>query len=166
MFYLLGGLAALGLVTISVVCNPTNSPDTGAELTPTYLGDAERQRAMELERLQHYLHDVPRIKREAIEALAQKHMSLLEVAALFRRIHAFNPGYTIHLTVLFPNCSDTERHCRGVIHYIGNLFEDSPGTPELIRRLEEELNGYLQRGLPPLPDDPPTPSAAAEAPHG
>jgi hypothetical protein len=165
MLYLLGGLAALGLVTTGVVCNPANRPDTGAELAPVYLDDAERQRAENLERVRRSLAEVPRIKREAIDALAHGRMSLLEVAGLFRRIHSFNPGYAMHLSILFPNCSDTERHCRGVIHYIGNLFEDSPETPALVGRLEEELKGYLQRGLPPWPDDSPTAPTAVEARH-
>jgi hypothetical protein len=165
MFYLLGGLAGLGLVTTSVVCNPANRPDAGADLAPVYLDDAERQRAEDLERLRRYLIGVPRLKREAIDALAQGRMNLLQAAAIFRRIHAVDPGYTIHLSVLFPNCSDTERHCRGVIHYIGNLLEDSPDTPALISRLEQELKGYLERGLPPLPDESPTAPTVVEARH-
>ena len=165
MLYLLGGVAALGLVTAGVVCHPGNRPDTGTELNPVYLDDAERQRAEDLERLRRYLIGVPRLKREAINALTEGRMNLLQVAAAFRRIHAVDPGYGIHLSILFPNCSDTERHCRGVIHYIGNLLENSPETAALIARLDAELNEYLARGLPPLTVNSPIPPTGVEAQH-
>jgi hypothetical protein len=161
--YILCGVGALGLLTAGVIyLRSETTPDAQGNRPPVTFDDPERRRFEELEVHREYLANLPPLKHQAVEAMLERRLSLLEAAAMFRKIHENNPGYLAHLRILFPNGSDTERYCRGVILYVSNRLDGKPEGAALVAQLEAELEFYLQRGLPP--DEPlPLPTRAAPA---
>jgi hypothetical protein len=81
-------------------------------------------------------------KQQAVVAVIDGRMSLLEAAARFRA--AQQP----------PVPADGETLCRSVIGWVELALRDCPERAELVtRRLEQELQGYLDRfGRLPSPE--------------
>jgi hypothetical protein len=151
--YALGGLSAFSIVAAGAMwLGPQDGTDAPARQEVLFVDDAEHRRADELEWTKNYLLQVDAVKYQAVEDLLQRRLTLLEAAAMFRNLHEDNAGYITQLQVIYPNCSDTERYCRGVIVYVCNRLEGKAEGTDLTARLEGELASYLRLGLPSLPD--------------
>jgi hypothetical protein len=80
------------------------------------------------------------LKQQAVVAVIDGRISLWEAAARFRSAQ--------------PAPADAEALCRSVIGWVGLALSDRPERAELVtRRLEQELQGYLDRfGRLPSPE--------------
>jgi|SRR5262245_13212648 len=110
----------------------------------------EEERVRTLRRVQ--------VRRDVVAAVITGRMTLLQAAGAFRELNRGSPSsYWGAFGHLYPGASDEERHCRQVIAYVRTELEEYPGGEnEVVRRLEAELRGHLERGKLHLPEPPRT----------
>ena len=110
----------------------------------------EEERVRTLRRVQ--------VRRDVVAAVMTGRMTLLQAASAFRELNRRSPSsYWGAFGHLYPGASDEERHCRQVIAYVHTELEEYPGGEnEVVRRLEAELRGHLERGRLHLPEPPRT----------
>jgi hypothetical protein len=101
-------------------------------------------------------------KEEAVQELLAGHRTLLEAAARFRELDAWEPRvrWDAHPEV-YAGGTEAERYCRAALFWANTVVIGGPnGDPataaEAVRRLREELEGHRLCGtleLPPGPDN-------------
>jgi hypothetical protein len=132
---------------------------------------AERRREERLDRAREAVQVRLRAKAVIARDVTEGRLTLQEAAARMRDLDRRTPGFQWEMFRLqHPSATDEERHCREVIGHIrSNIPLGPPLTEELVRRLEAELQGHLNRGTLRLPDvgDPEsTQSRPAPSPTG
>jgi len=100
-------------------------------------------------------------KGQIADALVAGRLTLPEAAARLRDVDArsldFRPAV---FERAYPGNSDDERYCRAAIGWAASRLHGRPDeAPEVVVRLERELDAYLRRGTLrlPAPADPPAP---------
>jgi hypothetical protein len=92
-------------------------------------------------------------KRQIVEDLAARRLTLLEAAACFRSLNHQAPHRErrlIHLVV--PGRSPEERYCRAVLNFTEARLPENESTRRLLASLERELQEHLRKGTLRLPE--------------
>jgi hypothetical protein len=106
----------------------------------------EKDRAAKLEQRRQYQLMRHRGQAQVIQDLAAGRCTLLVAASRFRALYEGDQLIAHALHDAYPAATEDECICRWVIGYTKTDQEGEPGTPELIARLEKEMQEHLERG--------------------
>jgi hypothetical protein len=85
-------------------------------------------------------------KARAAQDLIEGRRTLLEAAAVFRKLQEAVPGYVWEgFRKEYPGDSDDERCCRAVIRQVEYILAEGPRAG-VVRQLEKELESHRQHG--------------------
>jgi hypothetical protein len=144
-----GGYFVLGRYLSELLTNPAATRGRGDTRADGSGRQAQEEaRGAELEARLRALTRCKEGKVAAARDLIRGRLKLLAAAARFRDLQQSVPGYPWEgFRRAYPGDSEEERLCRAVIGYVGDAVRDEPGAdPNLVRRLEAELQGHLRRG--------------------